>query len=93
MNAPRLLTRRDFLVSSAAALAVTSLASAAEPAEPIIDIHQHTNYGGGRDAAFRQTSAARNHAQLLAHQRGMGVTKTILLPSGRPLVRPSTLNG
>lgn len=92
MPSPRSFSRREFLVSSAAALAVAPLAHAAAP-EPIIDIHQHTNYGGGRDAAFRQISAARNHAQLLAHQLGMGVTKTILLPSGRPLVRPSTLNG
>jgi predicted TIM-barrel fold metal-dependent hydrolase len=98
MHAPRPVSRREFLVSSAAALAVAQIstvaaAGTAAAAEPIIDIHQHTNYGGGRDAAFRQISAARNHAQLLAHQRGMGVTKTILLPSGRPLVRSSTLDG
>ena len=39
-------------------------------AEPIIDIHQHTYYH------------ERSDADLLAHQRGMGVTKTVLLPSG-----------
>ena len=44
-------------------------APAAKP-EPIIDIHQHTNY------SFRTDD------QLLAHQRAMGVTQTILLPAG-----------
>lgn len=91
------LTRRDFLTATAAALAATqlasSLASAAEPAEPIIDIHQHTNYGGPRDANFNPTGPARSHEVLLAHQRAMGVTKTILLPAGRPLLRTSTLEG
>ncbi len=38
--------------------------------ELIIDIHQHTNYAGRTDE------------ELLAHQRAMGVTKTILLPAG-----------
>jgi predicted TIM-barrel fold metal-dependent hydrolase len=49
--------------------------------EPIIDIHQHVNYAG------------RSNTVLLAHQRAMGVAKTILLPAGRPLNRPSTNNG
>lgn len=40
-------------------------------AEPIIDIHQHTNYAGRTDE------------QLIAHQRALGVTHTILLPAGR----------
>ncbi|MCS7023671.1 MAG: amidohydrolase [Bryobacteraceae bacterium] len=38
---------------------------------PIIDIHQHTNYSRRPDEA------------LVAHQRKMGVSKTILLPAGR----------
>ena len=38
--------------------------------EAVIDIHQHTNYSG------------RSNAQLVAHQRAMGVTKTVLLPAG-----------
>ena len=42
----------------------------AKPAESIIDIHQHTNY------AFRSDD------ELIAHQRKMGVTKTVLLPAG-----------
>src|SRR5215204_4389528 len=95
MNSPRLLSRREFLINSAAAAALAPVAFGATPsaAEPIIDIHQHTNYGGRRDAAFKQIFPARTHADLLAHQRGMGVTKTILLPAGRPLTRSSTLSG
>jgi uncharacterized protein len=42
-----------------------------EPAEPVIDIHQHTNYHG------------RSDADLFAHQKAMGVTTTVLLPAGR----------
>ena len=42
----------------------------AQPNEPIIDIHQHTNYSG------------RSDAELIAHQREMGISKTVLLPAG-----------
>lgn len=49
--------------------------------EPIIDIHQHVGYSGRSDAA------------LLAHQQKMGVTTTVLLPSGRPEKRASTHDG
>ena len=38
--------------------------------EPIIDIHQHTNYSG------------RSDAELTAHQRTMGISQTVLLPAG-----------
>ena len=98
MHLPRPLSRREFLLSSAAALATARLASAADasaPAGPIIDIHQHTNYGGKREQVFpfNQISPARNDAELIKHQRGLGVTKTILLPSGRPMLRDSTHNG
>jgi predicted TIM-barrel fold metal-dependent hydrolase len=55
-------TRREFLAS------MTAMAFQAP--EPIIDIHQHTNYSGRTDD------------ELIAHQRKMGVTKTILLPAG-----------
>ena len=54
---------------------------ACEVQEPIIDIHQHTNYGGRAD----------NH--LLAHQRAMGVSLTVLQPAGRPLDYGSTYYG
>jgi predicted TIM-barrel fold metal-dependent hydrolase len=56
-------TRRAFLAIAGAALV--------EGAEPIYDIHQHTNYSGRTDE------------DLLAHQRTMGIAKTVLLPSGR----------
>lgn len=38
--------------------------------DPVIDIHQHTNYSG------------RTGEQLIAHQRRNGVTRTVLLPAG-----------
>src|SRR5246127_4058520 len=59
-----MIHRRDFL----AALAAAPLA--APPAEPVIDIHQHTN------------SSGRTDDELIAHQRTMGITKTVLLPAG-----------
>lgn len=49
--------------------------------EPVIDIHQHIHYH------------ERTDEQMLAHQRAMGITTTILLPSGRPVNSPSTHNG
>jgi predicted TIM-barrel fold metal-dependent hydrolase len=95
MNTPRPFSRREFVVGSAAALAVAPLARAAAPAEPIIDIHQHTNYGGLRDAKknWVQVGPARSDDELVAHQRAMGITTTILLPAGRTLFTPSTLSG
>lgn len=48
---------------------------------PIIDIHQHTTYVG------------RTNERLIAHQRNMGVTMTVLLPGGTPVTLPSTHNG
>jgi predicted TIM-barrel fold metal-dependent hydrolase len=87
-------TRRDFLQASAiaaagslAALSLTQWSHAQQTAattnssERIIDIHQHTNYHGRTDAA------------LLHHQLKMGVTQTVLLPSGSPVDSPSTLKG
>jgi predicted TIM-barrel fold metal-dependent hydrolase len=49
--------------------------------EPIIDIHQHIHYH------------ARTDEQMLAHQKAMGITTTILLPSGRPVNSDSTHGG
>ncbi|MDZ4684361.1 MAG: amidohydrolase family protein [Planctomycetaceae bacterium] len=78
-------SRRQFLASSVsvgfAVLAPAVRGAEEQPVEPIIDIHQHTNY------------RERTNAQLLAHQRAMGVTHTILLPSGRSVQRPSTADG
>src|SRR5437879_11828440 len=59
-----MLSRRSFLAAMAVAPA------AAQSAEPIIDIHQHTNYTG------------RSDEELIRHQRQMGVSKTVLLPAG-----------
>src|SRR5207342_2108396 len=51
---------------------LASLASPllAQPPQPIIDIHQHTTYSG------------RSDAELIAHQRDMGIARTVLLPAG-----------
>ena len=80
------LSRRDFLAASSLALAGMALPGCATPdksshTEPIIDIHQHVGYSGRSDAV------------LLEHQRAMGVTKTILLPSGRSVNTASTHDG
>ncbi|XOV94914.1 MAG: amidohydrolase family protein [Bacteroidota bacterium] len=48
--------------------------------EPIIDIHQHTNYVG------------RTNEQLLIHQQAMDISHTILLPSGRALQDRASTN-
>ncbi|HLJ12915.1 MAG TPA: hypothetical protein VKV15_00345 [Bryobacteraceae bacterium] len=62
MNENSRLCRRSFLGLACAALM--------PGAEPVIDIHQHTNYHGRTDD------------QLIAHQHTMGVTLTVLLPAG-----------
>ncbi len=83
---PSSFTRREFLAASAL-LALTAVVPGCITGEigagpdPIIDIHQHLGYSGRADDV------------LLAHQRAMGVTKTILLPAGRPVNTPSTHNG
>ena len=91
----RSFSRRDFLGTSALALASASLSLYAKDTapEPIIDIHQHLDYGGKRDKDWNQIDAARNNEQFIAHQANMGVTKTILLPAGRIVKRDSTHNG
>src|SRR5688572_17057550 len=66
------IRRRDFLqLAGGSVLAGCAALPASESAAPIIDIHQHTNYHG------------RSDADLLAHQKAMGVTTTVLLPAGR----------
>jgi predicted TIM-barrel fold metal-dependent hydrolase len=67
----RSIHRRNFLFTSAAAAAATIAGLRGETTEPVIDIHQHTDYSGRTDE------------QMFAHQRTMGVTHTILLPAGR----------
>ena len=87
MNATSQCSRRAFLLGSAAVISqlVAPMDSASEaetlPAEPIIDIHQHTNYHGRTDE------------HMIAHQKRMGVTQTILLPAGSEVKRPSTHDG
>jgi len=68
------IRRREFLCLAGGTL----LGGCANPdwakveiAEPVIDIHQHTNYHG------------RSDHNLFAHQKAMGVTTTVLLPAGR----------
>lgn len=81
----RMASRRTFLSTSGLALAGVALPGVAPrlaaQGEPIIDIHQHVGYSGRPDDV------------LLAHQRAMGVTTTILLPAGRSVQRPSTHDG
>jgi predicted TIM-barrel fold metal-dependent hydrolase len=71
MIANRTFSRREFIATTSCSLLAATLGQAETPAEPIIDIHQHTNYAGRTDA------------QLIAHQHAMGVTTTVLLPAGR----------
>lgn len=90
------VTRRDFIARSAlgaTTLACGSAAWSAPAPEPIIDIHQHTSFGGKWDAEGNVTLPGRSDEQLVAHQQALGVTKTILLPAGHPVRRPSTLDG
>lgn len=80
----RMINRRDFLAASgavAASLALPDDVGAQAQGDPIIDIHQHVGYSGRPDTV------------LLAHQKAMGVTTTILLPAGRTVNRPSTHDG
>jgi len=84
-------TRRTFLSSSVAMLASAAIwhtdsakataSPPSTPAEPIIDVHQHLPFQG------------RTGAELLRHQEMMGVTHTVLLPAGSPVIRPSTNMG
>lgn len=86
MKESKYLSRREFLAGTGVALAGSMLAPHAifaehEKTEPIIDIHQHTNYSG------------RTPEQLIAHQKAMGITTTILLPAGTPAFGLSTHMG
>jgi predicted TIM-barrel fold metal-dependent hydrolase len=95
MTAKRSFSRREFLFTSALALAASELSceTTASSDEAIIDIHQHCHYGGKRDAQWHQIGPARTDEQLIAHQRSMGVARTLLLPAGRPVIRASTHQG
>ena len=77
-------SRREFIAGTGIFLIGTSLMSngIAEMTEinkePIIDIHHHIH------------DEYRTDKQTLTHQRTMGVTTSILLPSGRPINSAST---
>lgn len=74
------MDRRTFLTQSLAVTSTAAFAQESKP-EPVIDIHQHTNYSG------------RTHEQMLLHQRAMGITHTVLLPAGTPMDTPATHKG
>ena len=63
------VSRRSWLAAAAGA-SLAGLTAEGKEEIRIIDIHQHTNYNG------------RSDEELLAHQRSMGVAKTIMLPAG-----------
>lgn len=65
------LSRRELLLG-AAGLSLTAVAGASKP-DRIIDIHQHTHYAGRTDN------------ELVAHQKTMGISRTVLLPAGSKL--------
>jgi uncharacterized protein len=64
------VSRRSLLQLGCAALLEATGVAAPVERQPIIDIHQHTTYHGRADE------------QLIAHQRAMGITRTVLLPAG-----------
>jgi hypothetical protein len=65
-------SRREFLVASTALvfLGRPLAQSSSATREPVIDIHQHIVYND------------RTVEQLIAHQRTMGVTTSVLMPTG-----------
>jgi predicted TIM-barrel fold metal-dependent hydrolase len=77
-------SRRAFLRNAALMVAATALpgCKTSEPSPgTVIDIHQHLGYSGRGDDV------------LLGHQTAMGITRTVLLPAGRPMNSPSTHEG
>lgn len=84
MSISKTISRRYFIAGAgalAAGFAFKAEGAGFLASEPIIDIHQHTNYAG------------RTQEQMHAHQRAMGITTTFLLPGGRPLSYGSTHYG
>src|SRR5437773_4100833 len=61
------ITRRSFL-GTVSSLSALPLLGKADESDPLLDLHQHTNYAG------------RSNEQLIAHQAYHRVTKTILQP-------------
>lgn len=76
------MNRRQFAKTAGlGTLAASCGLAAGGSEEEIFDIHQHINF------------LNRRNDELLSHQRAMGVTKTILLPSGSDQTRASTHGG
>ena len=86
------VSRRSFLACSCAAAFAQGCKSNSNPTTqdsaltaqdsiPIIDIHQHTNYHD------------RSDEHLIAHQKNMGISLSVLLPSGHPVDAASTHAG
>ncbi|MEO8766577.1 MAG: amidohydrolase family protein [Ginsengibacter sp.] len=83
-------SRREFIAATSVFLAGAALTLKASGIsgiadnehDPIIDVHQHSNYNGRDDNKY-----------LVAHQRAMGATTTILLPAGSPVKSASTHDG
>ena len=78
-----LLSRRTFLknaglLAAGGTLGLQGMGRLGAEPEPIIDIHQHMHYVG------------RSDEQMLAHQKKMGATKTVLLPAGSLAYTAST---
>ena len=71
---PVAFSRREFFRSCAVGLGGAALGqramAASAAAEPLIDMHQHVQYSGRSDDA------------LVSHQRTLGVTLSVLMPSG-----------
>jgi len=59
----------------------STIGESSDKPEPIIDIHQHVGYSNRPDEI------------LLAHQRALGITTTVLLPAGRRVQTASTHDG
>lgn len=75
------LSRREFVTLALGAAAGRGGRAEGAEGEPVFDIHQHTSYRG------------RSHEHLVAHQKAMGVTRSILLPAGTPMKTASTHEG
>lgn len=79
LKSDKRMKRRQF--TKAAGLGVLGASAAvlkAASVEEVIDIHQHVNFH------------SRSNEEFVAHQKQMGVSKTVLLPSGSALSRDST---
>ena len=76
------MNRRQFAKTAGLGTLGAACLNASGPGtEEIIDIHQHINFSGRRNPEF------------IAHQVAMGISRTVLLPSGMELTLASTHQG